>query len=166
MAEIKNFVPDDKKSEVKVVYRRYYRNHWYQSDTPRQGYEKYYYATRKRLTMYHKDKEMAERDAADYNKRYAAYVKGTGKSFPKTITWDDMEETEVNDPSKWFHNDPSWLYSHGYDDWKTDDLLEDDMEEVFGDHTTAEFFEEAFVVWPGYKLAEDDDGNIIIIKDR
>ena len=129
MAEIKNFVPYDKKSEVKVVYRRYYRNHWYQSDTPRQGYEKYYYATRKRLTMYHKDKEMAERDAADYNKRYAAYVKGTGKSFPKTITWDDMEE-------------------------------------VFGDHTTDEFFEEAFVVWPGYKLAEDDYGNIIIIKDR
>ena len=42
----------------------------------------------------------------------------------------------------------------------------DDMEEVFGDHTTDEFFEEAFVVWPGYKLAEDDYGNIIIIKDR
>lgn len=153
---------DEQKSEVATIYRRYYRGEWYQSDVPKNGYEKYYYATKVRIRLYYKDRASAEREAEKYNKRRAAYEKGIADEFPDSIGWDDLPKNVKG----WSHRSGSWLYEHANGDWEEDwnikDMLEEtDIEEDddYG-NSTKEFLEQLFMTpkYIKYELKKKDDG--------
>ena len=155
---------DEQKSEVATIYRRYYRGKWYQSDTPQNGYEKYYYATKVRVRLYYKDRESAEREAQKYNKRRAAYEKGKlNETIPSSLKWDDLPK---NVKEAWSHRSGSWLYEHANGDWDEDwnikDMLEESDIEEDDDYgnSTKDFFEQLFMTpkYIKYELKKKDDG--------
>lgn len=138
---------DEQKSKVKEVYRKYYREKWYQSETPQAGYNKYYYATKVRVRLYYKTEAEAQKEAEKYNKRLQSYLKGKyGKEFPALIEWDMFAGTEVQNQYVWWHDNGSWLYEHGYDEWNTKELLYEygiPMKSADG-HNTEDFFDVLF----------------------
>lgn len=153
---------EDKKSEVATTYRRYYRGKWYQSDTPQNGYEKYYYATKVRVRLYYKDRESAEREAQKYNKRRAAYEKGrTEDIIPNNLDWDSLPENV----KAWSHRSGSWLYEHAngdWDDWDIKEMTEEsdiEQDDNYG-NSTKDFFEQLFMTpkYIRYELKKKDDG--------
>lgn len=154
---------DEQKSEVETIYRRYYRGKWYQSDTPQNGYEKYYYATKVRVRLYYKDRNRAEREAEKYNKRRAAYEKGkSNETIPVSLKWDDLPKNV----KEWSHISGSWLYEHANGDWEEDwnikeMLNESDIEEDddYG-NSTKEFLEQLLMTpkYIKYELKKKDDG--------
>ena len=155
---------DEQKSEVATIYRRYYRGKWYQSDTPQNGYEKYYYATKVRVRLYYKDRASAEKEAEKYNKRRAAYEKGKlNETIPSSLKWDDLPK---NVREAWSHRSGSWLYEHANGDWEEDwnikDMIEESDIEKDDDYgnSTKEFFEQLFMTpkYIKYELKKKDDG--------
>ncbi len=154
---------DSEKSKVKVVYRMYKRGKWLHSDLPITGYKKYYYATKVRLTMYYDTYEKAEAEAERYNEKLKAYKKGRAGKMPEVIKWDMFKNTELQNDAVWWHDSGSWLYSHGYDDWPTVDLLRDDMTFTYDDfdHTTYDFFEVFFKIssFSKFELKKDAFGD-------
>ena len=154
---------EEQKSEVATTYRRYYRGKWYQSDTPQNGYEKYYYATKVRVRLYYKDKKSAENEVNKYNKRRAAYEKGKSNEYiPDVLGWDDLPKNV----KEWSHRSGSWLYEHANGDWDEDwnikDMLEEsDIEEDYDyGNSTKEFFEQLLMTpkYIKYELKKNDDG--------
>lgn len=156
---------DEEKAKVVTVYRRYYRGKWYKSDTPLPGYNKYYVATKVRVQLFYRDRENAQRDADKYNKWKQDRSKTT---FPDRISWYDFKGTELHNQRVWYHDSGSWLYNHGFDDWKTKDLLSDvgDMEKNYDDsHSTVDFFKLLFMVpnFADYELKKGDNGMYSIV---
>ena len=154
------------RSTVKMVYRRYYRGKWYESDTPKEGYNIIsYYATKVKTRLYHSDIEDAQADRDKYNKRLAAYKQGRNKladydlvpddKIPQSKTWASMPST-IRNPLYWPHNnasddDLSWLYEHAddyseaWDNWKLRELLKEETKEGMDEsyasgNTTRKFF--------------------------
>lgn len=155
-------IKDSDLSEVKEIYRRYYRGKWYKSETMQPGYTLYYYATKVRIQLYYRDKERAQRDADAYNKKLEAYLKGRQGTVPDVLTWEMFRRTEVHNEGIWWHDNGSWLYAHGYDYWDTSELLRDDMNFQYDDfyHTTRDFFGVLFTIpaYVQYELGQDKDG--------
>ncbi len=155
---------EEEKSKVVKVYRRYSRGKWYSSPIPLPGFNTISYkATKKRNALYHSDRAEAEKDAEDYNRRLQAYKKGRQPSIPENISWYDFNGTEVQNPLIWWHDSGSWLYAHGYDDWDTQELLEDlpfmERYEDYG-HTTLDFFEVLLMTprFSSFRVLEDEKG--------
>lgn len=176
----KDLTPQER-STVKKVYRRYYRGKWYESDTPKEGYNIIsYYATKVKTRLYHSDREDAQNDADKYNRRLAAYKQGRNPAveydvvddanIPETKTWASMPR-DIRNPWLWPHNnasdgDVSWLYEHSdnysvnWDNWKLRKLLREEtktcMDELFmAGNTTRKFFETIFANdtrFAGFKL--------------
>lgn len=141
-------------SQVVKVYRRYYRGKWYESETPQPNYNIVsYYATKVRDRLYYSTEEEAQARANKYNERLKAYKKGQQTPFPSVISWYFFNGTEVQNPLIWWHDSGSWLYAHGYDDWDTEELLNDDMLFQYDDygHTTLDFFNILFNTTAFYK---------------
>ena len=169
------------RSTVKMVYRRYYRGKWYESDTPKEGYNIIsYYATKVKTRLYHSDVEDAKADAEKYNKRLAAYKQGRNKlvdydmvpddQIPISKTWASMPR-DIRNPLNWPHNNESggklsWLYeksgdySEAWDNWKLRKLLKEetkagmDLPYAAG-NTTRKFFGLIFandVKFAGFEL--------------
>lgn len=154
---------DEQKSEVATIYRRYYRGKWYQSDTPQNGYEKYYYATKVRVRLYYKDKKSAEREAEKYNKRRAAYEKGkSNETIQISLGWDDLPKNV----KEWSHRSGSWLYEHANGNWEEDwnikEMLEESNIEEDDDYgnSTKEFLEQLLMTpkYIKYELKKNYDG--------
>lgn len=162
----------DEMSKVVKVYRRYYRGEWYISETPQPNYNIVsYYATKVKTRLYYDTEEEAQERADKYNKRLKAYKKGQQTPFPSTISWYFFNSTEVQNPLIWWHDSGSWLYAHGYDDWDTEELLEDEMLFPYDDygHTTVDFFNVLFntEAFSEYEMKVDDNGNYkIFIKEE
>lgn len=156
-------IKDSDLSEVKEIYRRYYRGKWYHSDTMQQGYTLYYYATKVRIQLYYRDKERAQRDADAYNKKLEAYLKGRQGTVPDYLTWEMFRRTEVHNPLVWWHDNGSWLYEHRWleDPIGTAELLQEDMNFEYDDmHTTHDLFDVLFTLpaYVQYELGQDKDG--------
>lgn len=181
----KEVLPNDllpsERSVVVKVYRKYSRGKWYESETPKEGYNIIsYYATKVRVRLYHSDREDALEDARKYNKRLAAYKQGKNPlieydvvdddSIPAIIAWHNLPRT-IQNPFLWPHNntsedDLSWLYEHAedysenWDNWKVRRLLREEtksgMDRVFkAGNTTRRFFELIFdndTKYAGYEL--------------
>ena len=162
----------DEMSKVVKVYRRYYRGKWYISETPQPSYDIVsYYATKVKTHLYYDTEEEAQERADKYNKRLKAYKKGQQSPFPSTISWYFFNNTEVQNPLIWWHDSGSWLYAHGYDDWDTEELLEDEMFFPYDDygHTTVDFFNVLFATeaFSEYEMKVDEDGKYkIFIKEK
>ena len=176
----KDLSPQER-STVKKVYRRYYRGKWYESDTPKQGYDIIsYYATKVKTRLYYSDREDAQRDADKYNRRLAAYKQGRNPeveydvvddaSIPNTKKWSTMP-SDIRNPWLWPHNnssedDLSWLYEHSedysenWDNWKLRKLLRDETKggmdrQYKAGNTTRKFFKSIFandVSFAGFDL--------------
>lgn len=181
----KEVLPNDllpsERSVVVKVYRKYSRGKWYESETPKEGYNIVsYYATKVRVRLYHSDREDALEDARKYNKRLAAYKQGKNPlieydvvdddNIPAIIAWHNLPRT-IQNPFLWPHNntsedDLSWLYEHAddysenWDNWKVRRLLREEtksgMDRVFkAGNTTRRFFELIFdndTKYAGYEL--------------
>lgn len=181
----KEVLPNDllpsERSVVVKVYRKYSRGKWYESETPKDGYNIVsYYATKVRVRLYHSDREDALEDARKYNKRLAAYKQGKNPlieydvvgddSIPAIIAWRNLPRA-IQNPFLWPHNnssedDLSWLYEHAddysenWDNWKVRRLLQEEtksgMDRVFkAGNTTRRFFELIFdndTKYAGYEL--------------
>ena len=154
-------------SEVKEVYRKYSRGKWYKSDSPTPGFTKYYYATKVRIQLFYKEKEKAQRDADKYNKWHETHTTKT-VYFPDRLSWYDFAGTELHNKRIWWHNDGSWLYDHGYDDWNVKGLLVEDMEMRFSDfnHTNVDFFNVLFLTakFLRFRLNKDSKGRYTIVE--
>ena len=140
---------DKEKSEVIKVYRKYDKKQdkWYKSDTPKAGYNIIsYQATKARIAMFYKTKERAQEDADKYDKHLKAYKRGRTQNFPDVIDWYMFTGTELHSKWQWSHESGAWLNSHGFlDSVRTDDLL-NDMDFVYGDHTTNDMFDVMFFI--------------------
>lgn len=188
----KEVLPSDllpsERSVVVKVYRKYSRGKWYESETPKEGYNIIsYYATKVRVRLYHSDREDALEDARKYNKRLAAYKQGKNplvdydliddSQIPEIIAWKDLPRA-IRNPFLWPHNnssedDLSWLYEHAddyseaWDDWKVRRLLKEEtksgMDRVFkAGNTTRKFFELIFAndtKYAGYDLYYSKSNN-------
>lgn len=134
-------------SKVVKVYRRYYRNKWYESETPQPNYNIVsYYATKVRDRLYYSDMYEAQQRADQYNKRLKAYKKGQQEAFPEVIDWGDFEDTEFHDETIWTNPDGSWKYAHGWDEWEVKTLFEEEMEFKYKEdqHSNVDFFDVLF----------------------
>lgn len=181
----KEVLPSDllpsERSVVVKVYRKYSRGKWYESETPKEGYNIVsYYATKVRVRLYHSDREDALEDARKYNKRLAAYKQGKNPlieydvvdddSIPEIIPWQNLPRA-IRNRFLWPHNnssedDLSWLYEHAddyseaWDNWKVRKLLKEEtksgMDRVLkAGNTTRKFFELIFdndTKYAGYEL--------------
>lgn len=176
-------LPEDllpsERSVVVKVYRKYSRGKWYESETPKEGYNIIsYYATKVRVRLYHSDREDAVEDARKYNKRLAAYKQGKNPlielvddaMIPEIIPWVNLPRI-IRDRRYWPHNNSSnnelsWLYeksddySEAWDNWKVRKLLKEETKSGM-DHpykaqnTTRKFFEAIFsndTKYAGYDL--------------
>lgn len=176
----KDLSPQERSTVVRV-YRRYYRGRWYESNTPKPGYDIVsYYATKVKTRLYHSDREEAQADADKYNKRLAAYKQGrnpgveydiaSDDDIPDVIPWTQMPR-DLRNPNLWPHNnsdqsDLSWLYEHSdryseaWDKWYIRKLLREEtksgMDKPYkAGNTTRKFFGLIFsnnVAYAGYEL--------------
>ena len=186
----KEVLPNDllpsERSVVVKVYRKYSRGKWYESETPKEGYNIVsYYATKVRVRLYHSDREDAEEDARKYNKRLASYKQGKNPlieivddaMIPEIIPWGYLPK-KIRDPRYWPHNNESggelsWLYeksddySEAWDNWKVRKLLKEETKSGM-DHpyrlqnTTRQFFELIFAndtKYAGYDLYYSNSDN-------
>ena len=186
----KEVLPNDllpsERSVVVKVYRKYSRGKWYESETPKEGYNIVsYYATKVRVRLYHSDREDAEEDARKYNKRLASYKQGKNPlieivddaMIPEIIPWGNLPK-KIRDTRYWPHNNESggelsWLYeksddySEAWDNWKVRKLLKEETKSGM-DHpyrlqnTTRQFFELIFAndtKYAGYDLYYSNSDN-------
>lgn len=186
----KEVLPNDllpsERSVVVKVYRKYSRGKWYESETPKEGYNIVsYYATKVRVRLYHSDREDALEDARKYNKRLAAYKQGKNPlielvddaMIPEIIPWVNLPRI-IRDPRYWPHNNASndelsWLYeksddySEAWDNWKVRKLLKEEtksgMDQPYRlQNTTRKFFEAIFAndtKYAGYDLYYSNSDN-------
>lgn len=129
---------------VRIAYTRKYKNRVLRKNTPSRGYKKQYEVTQ--LNRYYNTRREAEAARDAYNKNELQKKQSRAHDFPDAIEWDWFAGTAVQKPTAWWPRpEGTWLYGHGYDDWQTEELLEDDMElETLDMHTTKEFFEILF----------------------
>ena len=188
----KEVLPNDllpsERSVVVKVYRKYSRGKWYESETPKEGYNIIsYYATKVRIRLYHSDREDALEDARKYNRRLAAYKQGKNPlieydvvddtMIPEIIPWGNLPQ-KIRDRRYWPHNNDSndelsWLYEHAddyseaWDNWKVRKLLKEEtksgMDRPYkAQNTTRQFFELIFdndTKYAGYKLYYSSSDN-------
>lgn len=134
---------EKERSVVRVVYTRKQQNRVIRKETVTRGYKKQYEATH---VGYFNTKEEAEKARNKYNATELQKKKSRSHPFPDSLDWDWFDGTAVQKPNVWWPR-PSgaWLYDHGYDDWDTEELLDDDFsQESIDGHTTKEFFDILF----------------------
>lgn len=132
---------EKEKAVVRIVYTRKQKTRTLRKQTATHGYKKQYEVTK--LDRYYDTRQEAEAARDAYNDNEMRKKQSRTHDFPDTIEWDWFAGTAVQDPKVWWPRpEGAWLYDHKtYDDWSTEELLEEDMEAVSDDmHTTKDFF--------------------------
>lgn len=136
---------EKEKAVVRIVYTRTYKNRTIRKETATHGYKRQYEVTK--ANLYFDDRKAAEAARDKYNEKELQKKKSKTHNFPDEIEWDWFAGTPVQNPRVWWPRpEGAWLYDHEtYDNWSTEELLEDDMEAESDDmHTTKEFFDILF----------------------
>lgn len=136
---------EKEKAVVRIVYTRTYKNRTIRKETATHGYKRQYEVTK--INKYFDTRQEAERVRNRYNEQILQHKQSKTHDFPDTLEWDMFDNTAVHNPILWWHNSGSWLYAHGYDDWDTEELLDEgsDFTTQYDDgNSTKDFFEVLF----------------------
>lgn len=136
---------EKERAVVRIVYTRKQKTRVLHKETATHGYKKQYEVTK--LDKYFNTREEAEEARDKYNENTLQKKQSKTHDFPDTLTWDDFDNTAVQNPLLWWHNSGSWLYVHWYDDWDTEELLEEGSDFTFeyeDGNSTKDFFEVLF----------------------
>ena len=136
---------EKEKAVVRIVYTRKQKTRVLHKETATHGYKKQYEVTK--LDRYFNTRKEAEAARDKYNENTLQKKQSKTHDFPDTLSWDDFNNTEVQNQILWWHNSGSWLYAHGYDDWDTDELLNEGSDFTFeydDGNSTKDFFEVLF----------------------
>lgn len=136
---------EKERAVVRIVYTRKQKTRMLRKETATRGYKKQYEVTK--LDQYFNTRQEAEAARNKYNANTLQKKQSRTHDFPDTLYWDDFNNTAVQSPILWWHTSGSWLYAHGYDDWETEDLMDEESEFTFiyeDGNSTKDFFEVLF----------------------
>lgn len=136
---------EKEKAVVRIVYTRKQKTRTLRKQTATHGYKKQYEVTK--LDRYYDTRQEAEAARDAYNDNEMRKKQSRTHEFPDTIEWDFFNNTAVQNPILWWHGSGSWLYANGYDDWDTEELLDEGAEFTFSyddGNSTKDFFEVLF----------------------